>query len=223
MQYYNADGSYGGMCGNGGRCAAMFAYRAGYAPSSMRFEALDFTYKAEIIGEEVELFMKDPTALRAEPGLQSMVPGAVGAPVFLSTGSPHLVIRVNDAEAIDVFRLGKMLRSHTRFAPEGTNVNFFQKDGPSSLTLRTYERGVEAETLACGTGSVASAVAAVAVYGCVAPVSVRVRSGEQVVVGFQKEGEMFTKISLKGSAHIIFSGKVLYDETSHKLSGGVGE
>ncbi|HTY02017.1 MAG TPA: diaminopimelate epimerase, partial [Bacteroidota bacterium] len=66
MQYYNADGSYGGMCGNGGRCAAMFAYRAGYAPSSMRFEALDFTYKAEIIGEEVELFMKDPTALRAE-------------------------------------------------------------------------------------------------------------------------------------------------------------
>ncbi len=223
MQYYNADGSYGGMCGNGGRCAAMYAYRRGYVKELMRFEALDFEYRAQLVGDEIRLFMKNPIGIRVESELQNQIAEATSAPIFLNTGSPHLVVRVADTNRVEVFGLGRTLRYHARFAPEGTNVNFLTVDKENSITLRTYERGVEGETLACGTGSVASAVASAQVWGCEPPISVHVRSGETVVVSFEKKDEQWANVSLQGSAHILFSGNIFYDDISHRIQVSLKE
>lgn len=215
MRYYNADGSYGGMCGNGGRCIAMFAFRAGYAGPSMRFDALDTLYTAEIAGDTVRLRMKDPTEFKS--GLRFRVDGGEVEAAFLDTGSPHLVLFRADLEKVDVPGLGKILRFRPELAPEGANVNFVRWEGPSAISIRTYERGVESETLACGTGSVASAVVSSLLGQCVAPVSVKLRSGESLVVRFEKLDDRVTNVVLEGSAHILFSGNALYDPVSHRL------
>ncbi|MGA9119756.1 MAG: diaminopimelate epimerase [Bacteroidota bacterium] len=217
MRYYNADGSYGGMCGNGGRCAAMYAHRAGYAQVSMTFEALDYLYQAEVVDGEVRLFMKDPRQFHLHKELQDLVPGTLRPPVFLDTGAPHIVFQVSDVRTLDVERFGKAMRNHPAFSPAGTNVDFMQVDNQSSIILRTYERGVERETLACGTGSVASAIVSTLEGEGRPPVSVHVQSGETVVVDFNGRGEEITAVSLKGSAHILFKGNALYDDSSHQI------
>jgi diaminopimelate epimerase len=215
MKYYNADGSYGGMCGNGGRCIAMFAFRAGYAGPSMRFDALDTVYSAEIAGSTVRLRMKDPSGFRT--GLRFPLDRGEVEAAFLDTGSPHLVLFTADLEQVDVLGLGKTLRFRPELAPEGANVNFVRREGPSEIAVRTYERGVELETLACGTGSVAAAVVSSLLGHCVAPVTVRVRSGESLLVRFEKKDDRVTDVVLEGSAHMLFSGNALYDPLSHSL------
>lgn len=215
MKYYNADGSYGGMCGNGGRCISRYAYLQGIAPENLTFEALGYVYHATISGERVKLSMKDPTGFRKEIGLH--LQGRDYQAQFVDTGSPHVVFFVNDLESIDIAGVGRAARWDREFAPEGTNVNFVRKEEGSAISLRTYERGVEAETLACGTGSVASAVIAGMSFGLHSPVTVKVRSGEELLVHFKKQGDSLTDIVLEGSAHMLFSGNILYDDTSLQI------
>ena len=210
MLYYNADGSSGGMCGNGGRCIARFAQMEGVAGQHQRFEALDHIYDAEVGERSVRLHMKDPVDLREGLVFSAGKKQMKGA--FIDTGAPHVVIFENDLERLDVMETGRAIRRDPRFDPGGTNVNFIRMRDGSTVELRTYERGVESETLACGTGSVASALIGSDLHSLGSPVTVAVRSGETLLVHFRKTGGTYTDVLLEGSAHILFTGKLLYHE-----------
>jgi diaminopimelate epimerase len=215
MMYFNADGSYGGMCGNGGRCIALFASLLGIVGDRCRIEALDYVYDAEIRGEGVRLKMKDPVNFRS--GLVANAGGNSFQCYAVDTGAPHAVVFTDDLENLDVVHVGRELRSHALFLPDGTNANFVKKVGKNRLEVRTYERGVEAETLACGTGSIASAVVASMVYGMAFPIDIVPRSGEVLRVHSLKDGKKITNVILEGPAAILFSGNVLYDTISEKI------
>lgn len=216
MRYYNADGSYGGMCGNGGRCVARYVHDRDECNSELTFEALEYIYHAEVIDALVMLHMKSPNRLATNILLRlSSNDCQVN---FVDTGSPHIVIECSALEAVDVERIGREGRGHERFLPEGTNVNFVQVLGEGRLKMRTYERGVEAETLACGTGAVASAIVMSKLKGMRSPISVLTRSGEELRVHFQRRGDEFSDVKLEGSAHFVFSGELLYDTESNRLA-----
>jgi diaminopimelate epimerase len=210
MLYYNADGSFGGMCGNGGRCIARFALMEGVAGKRQRFEALDHIYDAEVGEKSVRLHMKTPVDLRT--GLSFSVGGKQIQGTFIDTGAPHTVIFEEVLEDIDVVKIGSAIRHDPLFAPSGTNVNFARVRDGSTVEIRTYERGVESETLACGTGSVASALVSSDMHALKSPVAVTVRSGETLLVHFKGSTGTWTDIILEGSAHILFSGTMLYYE-----------
>jgi diaminopimelate epimerase len=216
MSYYNADGSYGGMCANGGRCAARFAFLAHIAGPEPSFEALDHIYQAEVTEDTVRLHMKDPTGLRTNIRLEFGNTLFVGTAI--DTGSPHVVFLSDNIQSLDLARLGPLIRYSKEFLPDGTNVNFARRTTDNEIELRTYERGVEAETLACGTGSVASALVSHLLYGINSPIMVRVQSGEILRVHFNHDGNILTKIMLEGSAHILFKGQVEYDSISNSIS-----
>lgn len=209
MRYYNADGSSGGMCGNGGRCVARYAYMNGIANQHLRFDALDHIYKAEVLDETVKLQMKDPTHLKTHLLIKTKSGSFQGH--FIDTGSPHVVIESTNLNTLDVETIGREVRYNSLFVPEGANVNFMNISKENKLDIRTYERGVEAETLACGTGSVASALIASHLKGVKSPVTIRVKSGEELRVYFEYDDKEFSNIFLEGSAHILFSGKLFYD------------
>lgn len=209
MLYYNADGTDGGMCGNGGRCAAVYARMLGVPGTTLTIEALEYVYRAEFTSHGVRLHMKDPIAIAR--GIRVTAGGATYTVHGINTGSPHIVTFVNDLSTPDVEGTGRALREHERFAPEGTNVNFVETIDTSALAMRTYERGVEAETLACGTGSVASAVIAHLEYGLRPPIRVRTHSGESLRVDFTIIGSRITDVTLEGPAVTVFSGTTLYD------------
>jgi diaminopimelate epimerase len=149
MRYFNADGAEGSMCGNGGRCLVSFAHRIGVCSESTNFMAVDGPHKANFTNDgTVELKMLD--VLKVSRTLNGF---------FLDTGSPHFVKFVDDIENYDVSRKGKEFRYHEIFAPTGCNANFVEEISSDTIKVRTYERGVENETLSCGTGVVASALA----------------------------------------------------------------
>lgn len=217
MLYYNADGTYGGMCGNGGRCAALYARLLGLPGQELTIEALDFVYRAEFTLHGVRLHMKDPAAIVR--GIRVTVGGSTFTVHRIDTGSPHIVTFVNDLGGQDVPGIGRALREHERFSPEGTNVNFVETIDTASLAMRTYERGVEAETLACGTGSVASAVIAHLEYGLRPPIRIQTQSGESLRVGFTSSGTRITDVTLEGPAVSVFSGTTKYDPLKVQLRG----
>ena len=166
MRYFNADGSEADMCGNGARCIALFAAEHGAAGQQMRFQTGAGPIEAWITaaGVKVELTRPSPIARRRLEDL----PAELAEVYHLDTGVPHAVVFAADAAAVDVRDWGRRLRHHGAFAPAGTNVNFVQRaDG--GLAIRTYERGVEDETLACGTGATASALAAAYALGLESP------------------------------------------------------
>lgn len=208
MRYYNADGTDGGMCGNGGRCMSWFAYLKKLVPARHTFEALERFYRAEILAtERVLLHIPDPDAFRSVVQLGSkQFPRAA----FLNTGSPHAVIRVRkpEMEKLDVVGVGRPIRSHRAFGPEGANVNFVYRYGPKRLRMRTYERGVEQETLACGTGSIACALIGSVVWRMRSPVRVRTSGGEDLVVRFVGGPGNWRNVSLEGSARVTFKGTI---------------
>ena len=213
MMYFNADGSYGGMCGNGGRCIAAYAILHRVAPEKHVFEALDYLYNAEVADEEVELEMKDPKDLKLD--LRITAKGRNLGVNYVNTGSPHVVVPVknlpgsrNRLDSIDVVGLGKEIRLHKAFAPEGTNVNFVERMRSNIVRIRTYERGVEDETLACGTGSIASAIVASRIWDLRSPVTILPRSGMRLRVFFARTGDIFTNVRLKGPAQVVFEGTV---------------
>lgn len=224
MKYYNADGSYGGMCGNGGRCISRFAYLKGIVRSTeITFDALDHIYRAQILKDDVKLTMKNPSGIRSNEMLP--LEGLNVISHYIDTGSPHCVIFMDQNKDIlgtlrdlDVYGIGKTIRHHKSFSPMGTNVNFVERLDSNTIRIRTYERGVEAETLACGTGSVASAIMANQIGGVGAPVVVQTESGESLQVDFQNRGmSVYEEVSLFGSAHVSFAGAIRYNPSTHTI------
>jgi diaminopimelate epimerase len=223
MKYYNSDGSFGGFCGNGGRCVARYAFLNGISSKDVAFEALGYVYRAEVQGATVRLKMKQPRDEELEATLR--YGGKSLRAHILDTGAPHVVIFLDenpeigatDLALVDVTGLGREIRYSSRFSAEGTNVNFVVVNNDGSLGVRTYERGVEGETLACGTGSVASALIASKVKGLHSPQKIIPRSKEPLVVEFLSSVNGFTDVFLEGNADIVFRGELKYDTVRHKL------
>ncbi len=211
MLYFNADGSYGGMCGNGGRCIARFISDA-TGKRELSFDALDYIYRATIAEGGVLLSMKDPTSVRIHATLEVQEESINYH--FVNTGSPHVVCYWNDLpeklrshlERKGIEEFGRAVRLHDRFKPEGANVNFVSQQGTNAISMRTYERGVESETLACGTGAVACSVISALIHSMHSPVSVTTRSGEILKVHFDRSGELLRNIRLEGPAVTVFRG-----------------
>jgi diaminopimelate epimerase len=209
-RFYNADGSEPEMCGNGGRCAARFAVLNNIAPAGMSFETLAGIIKASVRGRRVKLLMAGIGEVRLEQPIPLEDATLVGH--FVKVGVPHVAVPVADLAAAPVTGWGRAVRFHDLFAPAGTNVNFIQVDGPQSLRIRTYERGVEDETLACGTGAVASALIASRLGQVVSPVTVHTRGGEALSIYFTPHGETFTEVFLEGNALVVYQGELWVDE-----------
>ena len=206
MRYFNADGGEVETCGNGARCISKFAYLNGIVPEQMRFLTNAGIYEAEVVGEKVKVRMSDPTdirinvPLRLEDGIHN-----VG---FANSGVPHVVFFVDDLKATDVFDLGQQTRYHNDFKPAGTNANFIHIHSQELIEIRTYERGVENETLACGTGSIASAIVSATLGKVKSPVSVKTASGVVLKIHFDLENDSAKNVYLEGDARVIFAGEL---------------
>ena len=206
MRYYNADGGEAEMCGNGARCFARFANKVAGAAGQISFETPAGVIGAQLHGESVTLQMSEPKDLR----LSLSVPAAEDyeALHFINSGVPHVVVPVPRVDDVDVRRDGARIRRDAVFAPKGANVNFLEKRGPASIAIRTYERGVEDETLACGTGVVASALIFSATENVKGPINVLVRGGSELSVDFEKNGQDFRAVTLSGPAEFVFEGTI---------------
>ncbi len=205
MRYFNADGGEAEMCGNGARCFSRFGAKLLGLTEKIGFETLAGVLSARLLGEQVQLAMSQPhsTALNA-----ALPVGDDALNVhFLNTGVPHAVVFLEDLSGTDVRRLGAALRYHAHFAPKGTNANFVSVETRGNLAIRTYERGVEDETLACGTGVVASALLHHLLHGAPSPVSVRVKGGDTLHVAFKRTTDAFHDVTLTGPADFVFEGR----------------
>lgn len=205
-RYFNADGGEVEMCGNGSRCVCRFAYLKGIAGPRMTFETLAGPVSGEVNGRLVKVLMPLPSQMRLDVAIEKD-PGWESVD-FINTGVPHVVVRVGDVDNHPVVDQGRALRYHEQFAPEGTNANFVQVLGPDQLAMRTYERGVEDETLACGTGAVASAIVSTERGLVKAPVKVKTRSGEILTITFRKEGDRFREVWMEGSTTIVYEARL---------------
>jgi diaminopimelate epimerase len=205
-QFFNSDGSTGEMCGNGARCFARFVQKLTGVHQNFTFETEAGIISASFQNQRVTVNLTQPTNLR----LNERVQLSSGAQVIhsLNTGVPHAVLFVPDADKAMVQQLGPEIRRHSHFAPKGTNVNFVQVLGPSQVRVRTFERGVEGETLACGTGVTASALVASRVHKFSSPVKVQVQGGDQLEVRFQENNGGFLDVRLTGPAEFVFDGRI---------------
>lgn len=206
MRYYNADGGEAEMCGNGARCFARFARMISQGGKKIVFETQAGVIEALVDGEKVTLKMSAPHSLQINQALS--LDGELAVVHSLNTGVPHAVEFVDQLQKIDVARRGAAVRWHEAFKPRGTNANFVKMLSDHVLAIRTYERGVEGETLACGTGVVAAALLHAVVRGVGGPISVEVRGGDTLEVGFERNGEFFENVTLTGPADFAFSGKI---------------
>ena len=217
MVYYNSDGSRAEMCGNGARCIARFAHLLKAVPAKMSFDTDAGALSAEVSDQSVKLKMSPPKDLRLDFPLK-LEEGKEIDLSFINTGVPHAVVLVTDLEKTEVVNLGRAIRYHKEFSPAGTNTNFVTARDPHHLVVRTYERGVEDETLACGTGIVASSLICAAKGMAKSPVSCMTRGGETMRVYFQavedRRGDsrgaktVFTEVYLEGPATVCFQGEV---------------
>lgn len=198
MIYYNADGNLSSMCGNGGRCIIQFAYDIGLRKTEYLFSAIDCVHKAVIEDSGwIDLKMKDVDSV--ETSFSDFI---------LDTGSPHYVKTVINVWNVDVVRQGREIRYSKRFADKGINVNFVQNNEDGNISVRTYERGVEDETLSCGTGVTAAALVFAHNDNGFNHVSVKT-SGGNLAVEFDKTGETsFKNIWLCGPATFVFKGEI---------------
>ncbi len=198
MEYFNSDGSGGTMCGNGGRCLVAFAKKLGIIKNHTKFLASDGVHEAFINQRNiVKLKMIDVDELKRE-----------GENFFCYTGSPHYVVFSDDIDSIDVYKEGRKIRFSERFNKEGVNVNFVKIEENHKISIRTYERGVEDETLACGTGSVAAALTCAEINEfCSGEVVVNAKGG-LLKVSFLKKDNRFEDIWLTGPADFVFEGEI---------------
>jgi diaminopimelate epimerase len=218
-QFYNGDGSKAEMCGNGARCAARFAFEKKIAPAEMRFETTAGEIEAFVLddsGESVKIRLTAPEDLRLN------IPVSVGSVEqslhFINTGVPHTVVLVDDAGGVPVADWGREIRFHETFQPAGTNANFAQMVSKDTLMVRTYERGVEGETMACGTGAVASALVVALLEQATPPLTVITSGGEKLTIHFSLTGEkngrqldLAAGIFLEGPARFIYEGQLGLD------------
>jgi diaminopimelate epimerase len=198
MKYYNSDGGESSMCGNGGRCLVKFAWEMGNRKTSYRFRAIDGEHEAEIDFDGiVSLKMKDVRNVKEYHG-----------DFLLDTGSPHYVKMVSDVMHLDVFKKGQEIRKSNDFSQEGINVNFVEQSADDEIFVRTYERGVEDETLSCGTGVTASAIVCYHNEIGFNDVTVRTRGGKLSIQFDRLENESYKNIWLRGPAEKVFEGKI---------------
>ncbi len=203
--FFNSDGSEAEMCGNGGRCAARLAHMLGIAPAELSFETAVGIVKARVRGAEVKISLPPPHGL--ERGMVLDVQGEPLAVDFIDTGVPHAVIFVQDLQGVDVEGIGRRIRFHEAFQPAGTNVDFVKAEG-GQLRIRTYERGVEGETLACGTGAVAAALLAHLKGLTTSPTVVLPKGAEPLTVHYRFEGGEFKDVALEGRVRLVFKGEL---------------
>lgn len=205
--FYNNDGSTADMCGNGARCFARFIQKTAGANGKTSFETGAGIITATFQGDRVTINLTDPRDLRLHEKVQlSTGPAEIHS---LNTGVPHAVLFVPDADKAMVQNLGAEIRYHEHFKPKGTNANFVQLLGPSHIRVRTYERGVEGETLACGTGVTASALIAARLHKFPSPVKVQVQGGDLLEVSFTEENGQFRNVHLAGPADFVFEGQII--------------
>ena len=206
MRYYNADGGEAEMCGNGARCFARYASHVAGPLEKLSFETPAGVIGADLQGELVCLQMSEPKDLGL--GIKIPLQDRALEGHFVNSGVPHVVIPVEDLENVDVRGIGSAVRHHPLFAPKGANANFMKRRGYRQISIRTYERGVEDETLACGTGVVASALVFAATEQVDGPIGVLVRGGNELTVGFDKMGDQFKNVTLTGPADFVFEGTI---------------
>lgn len=206
-RFFNGDGSEAEMCGNGARCAARFAYMHGIAPAHMRFATLAGIIEAKVADVNVSILMTPPKNFRLERRIKLADRTLLLHSV--DTGVPHAVLFVDDFAEVDICALGREIRFHRDFMPAGTNVNFVQFLEGGALKVRTYERGVENETLACGTGATAAALLAAVLAKTASPVEIVTSGGDRLTISFDlQEGPAAANVFLKGPAHVIYSGEL---------------
>jgi len=213
MRYFNSDGGEVETCGNGARCIARFAYIEKIVPSSeMRFETRAGIYGAQVMEHSVKLRMGDATGIRLNFPLT--LSNGIYTVSFVNTGVPHVVYFVDDLEKVDVVKAGRETRYHKYFQPEGANANFVKMRDGDALDIRTYERGVEDETLACGTGCIAAAITAAAMGEAVSPIVAHTRGGYPLKIYFTLEPQGAREVFLEGDARIVCRGYLLKDSWS---------
>ena len=218
-EFYNADGSEAEMCGNGARCAARFVHEREIAPAKMTFETIAGTIEAQMIGRSVKIRLTPPTDIKLARSVE--IDGDKKEVHSINTGVPHVVHFVKEGHDTPVSEWGRHIRHHKLFEPAGTNVNFVQMPD-DELYVRTYERGVENETMACGTGAVASALIA-ALHGHVtSPVKVRTSGGDVLIIHFSlvdttnkqddaealRHEQKITEVFLEGPAVFVYEGEL---------------
>jgi len=205
-QFFNSDGSEAEMCGNGGRCVARLAHLLGIAQEKMSFETRAGIIHAETADRKVKIELTPPTEIRMDIRL----PLESGTVVLhsVNTGVPHVVVFKDSLEEIDVQDTGRKIRFHPSFQPAGTNVNWVKVIKSNLLEVRTYERGVENETLACGTGIVASALIASINKEVLSPVHVKTKGGEILTVYFRRRDNTFEDVAFEGEVNVICQGEL---------------
>jgi diaminopimelate epimerase len=206
-EFYNADGSRATMCGNGARCAARLAYLLGISGKTVSFLTAVGVITAHILaGGRVRLRTTPPGDIRLHQTIT--VDTDEWAYHFAHTGVPHVVIEVPDVEEIPVFERGRRIRYHPDFSPEGANVNFVSVKEGGIVRIRTYERGVEGETYACGTGAVAAAITLARAGKVKPPVSLLPKSGIDITIDFEPKEDSITDVFLEGDARLIYTGTI---------------
>jgi len=212
-RFFNSDGSRAEMCGNGARCAARFAYLNKIAGPNMSFETDAGIISAQVKNGLVKVKMTDSQDLKVD-----LTVDTADGPVTVSsinTGVPHVVMPVDNIDDVDVVKLGRKIRYHKNFSPAGTNVNFYCPVEKDKISIRTYERGVEDETLACGTGAVACALVYANKTNIKSPIAVRPRSGGWLLIYFKEEKGGFENIYLQGDARIIYRAEMSEDAINY--------
>ncbi len=221
MNYYNRDGSYGAMCGNGARCIAQFAVDEEVVKlNEFSLEAVDKIYKVELKGNNIiKIHFPPPSEYKLNIDVKSKISESSLNLHWIQVGSEHIILFINDEinkkalkiKSLDEAKIntwGSELRFHTEFQPKGANVNFADVKSSKEIRIRTYERGVERETLACGTGIISSAVISSLLGKTFPPVKILVQSGEWLTVDFKNNNGKISDLSLEGSAKKIDEGEL---------------
>jgi len=208
-RFFNSDGSIAEMCGNGARCVARFAYLNDIAGPTMSFETLAGIIDAQVIGDRVKVKMTDPSEFKTNDTIDLK-----NGPISISsinTGVPHVVIVTQQIDDAPVVEIGREIRYHKHFSPAGTNVNFTRHITDHTIAIRTYERGVEDETLACGTGAVACAIVMAHKMEIGSPINVLTKSGGHLKIYYKETQGKYHDIYLEGDARIIYKAQ-LWDD-----------
>ena len=221
MEYYNSDGSTGSLCGNGARCAIKFAESTKRVKQQKaKFISNGKSYIGEVLNDsQVKVYFNEPQNLKYNFKVKAF-DQLINAS-FVDTGSPHVVINIieilkdpekrqlfyENINEVPVYEIGKEVRNLSEFLPDGTNVNFyFIKD--NQVYIRTYERGVEDETLACGTGNAATAIVINNLHKIAPPITLNTRGGDQLIIDFEKGNDIIRNLTLTGPVKVVFTGEI---------------